>query len=102
MKGTLPGNKISMTIHIKDLLSDFFNQQRKDIDIYDKIRAILNKSIDKKLQDYIYLQKVYKDKIVFNSKSSSHSYEFNLKKNSLLKEIRKEFPQIKELKVRIG
>lgn len=97
----MPKNKISMTTHIKDLLSDFFNHQRKDIDIHDKIRAILNKS-DKKLQDYISLQKVYKDKIVFNSKSSCHSYEFNLKKNSLLEEIRKEFPQIKELKVKIG
>lgn len=91
-----------MATHIKDLLSNFLDIKKKETDVNGKIKEIVDKSIDRKLQKHIFLQKVYKDKVIFCSDSSSSGYEFNLNRNCLLREIKKEFPQIKELKIKIG
>ncbi|MBU0694710.1 MAG: DUF721 domain-containing protein [Candidatus Omnitrophica bacterium] len=91
-----------MAGHIKHLIEAFLKEKKKETGIQEKIKKIIDGAVDKKLTKYIQLKRVYKNNLIFCSSSSGASFKFNLKKRSLLEAVKKEFPQIKDVKIEVG
>ena len=91
-----------MAIHIKALVKDFLKNQEQEISYRARLKSIVEANIDKKLKKHVYLKKVYKNKLIFVSESSSFSYVFNLGKDKLLKAVREQFPEIEDAKITLG
>jgi hypothetical protein len=91
-----------MATHIKNLIQEFLKDTKNRIDDKQRVLKIIDENLDRKLKKHVWLERIEKDKIIFNSESSNFSYVFNLKKDALLKEIQKELPQIKSLKIKIS
>lgn len=91
-----------MATHIKSIIQNFLKNTRNNIQDKTKIEQVIDNNLDKKLKKHIYLKQIYKNTIIFGSESPSVSYVFNLKKQDLLKAIKKELPQIDDVKITIG
>ena len=91
-----------MATHIKKIIENFIKEKKTDIKEKEKIRQIVDSVLDKKLKKDISLKTIYKNKLIFSSSSSHFSYEFSLKKGELLEALRKEFPQIEDIKIKVG
>jgi hypothetical protein len=91
-----------MATHIKLLIEGFLKKKKEDCAEQEKIEAILTRLLDKETKKHISLKNISKGHLVLHSDSSSFTYNFNLKKAKILKEIQKEFPQIQGVKVKIG
>jgi hypothetical protein len=91
-----------MAMHIKDLLNSFFKEAEKKNKEKDSLQKIIDRVLAEKVRKHVHLKKTYKNKLIFQSDSSSFSYEFNLKKKELLEEIQKENPEIEKIQVVIG
>lgn len=91
-----------MATHIKSIIQNFLKDTKGEAGDRARMQEIVGKNLDKKLKGHVCLARVYKNKLIFNSESSNFSYVFNLKKEGLLKEIQKEFPQIEDIRISIG
>lgn len=91
-----------MAIHIKQILDEFLKNKKDIWARQKKIEQIVNPLIKDKMKKHIYLKKVLKNCLVFASDSSSFSYEFSLKKGEIIKEIKKEFPEIERIRIELG
>lgn len=91
-----------MAVHIKDLLKNYFKDTEKKFGDKNKINSITDRVLDERLNGHIHLKNIYKKKIFFSTNSSSFCFEFNLKKKVLLEEIRKAFPDIEDIVIKIG
>ena len=90
-----------MGTHIKILLNKFLERKKQDFKYQERMQQIINRFFKTETQDGIYLKGISKNELIFKADSSSLSYDFGLKKDKILKEIREEFPQIKEIKIEI-
>ncbi|MBD3263509.1 MAG: hypothetical protein GF375_00220 [Candidatus Omnitrophica bacterium] len=90
-----------MASHIKETLKKFFKKKDEEVKKYEIIGRKIEQILDEETKKYIHISSASEKEVVFVSDASSATYNFNLKKDELLKEIRKEFPKIKNLKVRI-
>jgi hypothetical protein len=61
----------------------------------------MDEELGPNFQKHVRIKRVYKNTIILNSDNSSFSYDFNLKKDSLLQRIKKEFPYIEDIKIKI-
>lgn len=91
-----------MGIHIKSILDKFLEKGEEKRRYQEKARAAIESLLGDKEKKHITLSLVEKNKIVICFDSSSAIYEFNLKKKKVLEEIKKEFPEIKEIKTKIN
>ncbi len=91
-----------MATHIKNIINQFLREKKAEAKSADKIEKIVEESLGINLKKHIKLQKVYRKNLVFCSDSSSASYEFGLRKEALLKAVKKEFPEIEGAKIKIG
>lgn len=91
-----------MATHIKELLKCFFDENKKNLEERGKLEDIVNKVLSEKIRKHVCLKEAYKKKLVFLSDSSSFGYEFNLQREKLLQEIKKEFPLIETIQVKVG
>ncbi len=91
-----------MTTHIKCLIEGFLKEKKREICYKKKIEKAICKFLSKKDEKHIKSKKIIKDQLVIYFDSSSFAYNFNLKKNNLLTEIKKEFPEIKGIKIGAG
>jgi hypothetical protein len=91
-----------MVTHIKNILKDFLKDNKKDIEDKEKMERILYGALDKKLKGHIKVKRIYKNKVVLSSDSAAFSYEFNLKKKSVLEKLKKTFSQIEDIKIKVG
>ena len=90
-----------MTTHIKSLLNKFLEKKKEDFRHQEKVQQIINRFFKTGAREGIYLKGISGNELIFKADSSSLSYDFGLKKGKILKEIREEFPQIREIKVEI-
>ncbi|UCC94380.1 MAG: DUF721 domain-containing protein [Candidatus Omnitrophota bacterium] len=90
-----------MATHIKNLIQNFIGAKKKEVEERVKIRNIVDENLDEKLKIGVELRKIHKNTLIFYASSSHFSYEFNLKKRTLLENIQKHFPYIKEIKIRV-
>lgn len=67
-----------------------------------RVEEIVNNGLGQKVGKYIHLKRIYKKKLFFSADTSSAIYEFGLKENELLEAVRKEFPEIEGVKIKIG
>jgi hypothetical protein len=88
--------------HIKNIISQFLREKKSEAKSADKIEKIVEENLGENLKKHIRLQKIYKKNLIFCSDSSSASYEFGLRKDTLLKAVKKEFPDIEGTKIKIG
>ena len=91
-----------MATHIKGLIEGFLKKKKEDCGDQEKINEILARVLDKETKKHISPKNVHKGQLLLRSDSSSFTYTFNLKKEEILKELQKEFPKIKKIKVEIG
>ena len=91
-----------MATHIKGLIESFLKKKKEDYGDQEKIDEILTRALDKETKKHIRPKNVHKGQLILHSDSSSFTYTFNLKKEEILKELQKEFPKIKKIKVEIG
>jgi len=90
-----------MTTHIKTLLNKFLEKKKEDFKHQERVQQIINRFFKSETQEGIYLKGISGNELIFKADSSSLSYDFGLKKDKILREIKEEFPQIKEIKVEI-
>jgi hypothetical protein len=88
--------------HIKNIINQFLREKKSEAKSADKIEKIIEENLGANLKKHIRLQKIYKKNLIFCSDSSSASYEFGLRKDILLKAVKKEFPDIEGAKIKIG
>ena len=91
-----------MAIHIKCLVDKFLEKKRQDFEHQDKVQQIVNRFLSNETREGIYLKRIFKGEFIFGAASSSFAYDFGLKKSKMLSGIKKEFPQVKDIKIEIG
>ena len=91
-----------MAIHIKYLVNKFLEKKKQECIHQEKVQEIINRFLGSEAQESVYLKRVSKGEFVFGAASSSFAYDFGLKKEKVLSGIKKEFPQIKDIKIEIG
>jgi hypothetical protein len=87
---------------LKNLLEDFLKDKKEKIKKREKIEKILEKFLEEDLKNHLHLKGIYKKKLVFYTENASFGYVFNLKKEEVLEKIKKEFPEIEEIKIKVG
>jgi hypothetical protein len=90
-----------MAIHIKKLLDKFIKEKQADAEYWQRVKQIFDSVLEENLKPHIRPEKICKNTLFVCSDSSSVSYEFNLNKNKVLKTIKQEFPDIKDIKIRL-
>ncbi len=91
-----------MATHIKDLVEKFLTEKKEEHKERERVQQIVNKFLNSETQEGISIKGIFKKEIIFKSTSSSLSYNFRLKKDKILRGIRKEFPRIKDIRIEIG
>lgn len=91
-----------MDTHIRIIIKDFLREKEKEFKEKEKLEKILATNLGRELRKYVHLGKIYRNKLVFYTNTSSSGFDFNLKKNDLLEAVRKEFPQIEDIKIKVG
>lgn len=91
-----------MATHIKNILNQFLKEKRAEAKSAGKIEKIIEENLGADLTRHIKLRRVYKKNLIFCSDSSSASYEFGLRKEALLKAVKRDFPDIEGAKIKIG
>lgn len=91
-----------MATHIKNIISQFLKEKKAEAKSTGKIEKIIEESLGAGLKKHVKLQRIYRKNLIFCSDSSSANYEFGLRKETLLKAVRKEFPGIEGAKIKIG
>jgi len=91
-----------MATHIKNIIEDFLRQKANQTSEVDKIHTIVDNIMEAQLKKHIRFNGVHDKKLVFSSNVSSARYNFNLKKNSVLRAVQKEFPHIEGITMRMA
>ena len=91
-----------MSTHIKQLIDEFLRKSRMKGDYKNQIEKTVDGFLGKETRKHIWVKKIIGGRLVFNSDSSSSIYNFSLKKEELLKELKKKHPEIKKIEIRIG
>ena len=90
-----------MATHIKELLGEFLKGKQQEFEIKEKIENILNRVLGAGLSGQIKVEKLEKSRITFSCPAPEYKYELNLKKDKIMIQVQKEFPQIKEARIKI-
>ncbi|MDD4182411.1 MAG: DciA family protein [Candidatus Omnitrophica bacterium] len=91
-----------MATHIKSIIEEFLKEKKAEAKSTGKIERIVEENLGENLKKHVRLQRIYKKNLIFCSDSSSASYEFRLRREGLLKAVKKEFPDIEGVKIKIG
>ena len=91
-----------MATHIKNIINQFLREKKSEAKSAGEIEKIIERGLGASLKKHIRLQRIYKKTLIFCSDSSSAIYEFGLRKESLLKAVKTEFPDIKGARIKIG
>tara|TARA_B100000315_G_C14422023_1_gene516026 strand:+ start:156 stop:431 length:276 start_codon:yes stop_codon:yes gene_type:complete len=91
-----------MATHIKQIIGKFLKKGKKRTQYQQKIKKSIEEFLGEETKKHIQLVRIYKNYLVFRSDASSFTYDFNLKKETLLAEIKKSFPEIEGIKIKTG
>ncbi|MCF7888314.1 MAG: hypothetical protein K9L76_03455 [Candidatus Omnitrophica bacterium] len=90
-----------MAEHIKTIVDKYIKENKQKIKEYKNIKKILREKLNQNTTKQIRIEFKEKNKIVLFLKSSSAVYEIRLQKKEIEKNIKKEFPNIKEVKIEV-
>ena len=91
-----------MATHIKQIIGKFLKKGKQRTQYQEKIKKRVEELLGEETRKHIQLVRIYKNHLVFRSDASSFTYDFNLKKETLLGEIKKSFPEIEGVKIKTG
>jgi len=91
-----------MGIHIKCILDKFLKEGEGKRKYQERIKEAVERLCGEEERKHILHSFMEKDKIIIQLDSSSAIYEFNLKKKNVLEKIRKEFPEVKDIKTKLN
>lgn len=91
-----------MGTHIGEIVAKFIKEVKQRNDYQNKIEKELINFLDEESAGYIKRKEIKRDQITVYFGASSFAYDFNLKKDELLKKIQEKFPEIKEIKTKVG
>lgn len=89
-----------MATHIKHIISQFLQKTKEQKDEKEQIQEIIEQVLEAKIKKYVRFEDVYKKNLIFYSAEAGARFDFNLKKNKLLKKIKEKFPEIEGIKIR--
>lgn len=90
-----------MSVHIKEILTEFIKKKGKGNETQGRIEEVLRKVLGENLLGHISIQGIYKKKLVFNLRNSAVQYEVGLKKKELHTALKEKFPNLEEIQLRI-
>jgi hypothetical protein len=88
--------------HIKNLITNFLRDFERNRLEKEKIRSLIEDLLDDKLKSHLHSYKVYRRNLIFHVDSAIWGYQLHLLKTKILEVIKKEIPQIKHIKIKIG
>jgi hypothetical protein len=91
-----------MATHIKNLIKDFLKSKKAETADKGKIEEIFDGQVSLKLKKHIRLGGVEKNNLIVYSDAAAASYELNLIKGRILEGLKKDFPAVSDIKIRIG
>jgi len=91
-----------MATHIKFLLDGFLEGKKKNINFQVKIKQIIKYLLGKEIEEYTSIKRASRDQLTLSSSSSGGAYNLNLQKDKLLLEVKKVYPNIKQIKIEVG
>ena len=91
-----------MATHIKNVLGKFLKKAKERTKYQQRIEEAVKSVLTREEQQHVRVVRVYKNQIILKSDSSSFTYEANLKKDAILTNIKKTFPQIEGIKIKTG
>lgn len=87
-------------MHIKHILRGFLKQVKGQADTRDKVKALMASLLTAKMKTHVKVSGIYKGKLTLSTDTQTASYELNLKKAALLAAVKKEFPEVNEIKIK--
>ena len=90
-----------MANHIKDIIEGFLCKTKTNRQLYVDIEGILTAILDGETRKHVSLQSITSRAVVLGARSSSAVYNVNLKKESILQEIKKTTTQIDRIRVQV-
>lgn len=91
-----------MVERINTIIEAFLKKTKKQLQEREKIKKTITAALDKKTSKHIKQIKTHKRILTLYTDSSSSSYQLNLYRNNILKEIKKILPDIENIKIKIG
>ena len=91
-----------MAVHIKELLEKFLKDNKSNTQQQKKIEEAVSGFLDEEEKKHIKLKNITKNQLVFISQAPSFTYNFNLKKDRILAEVKKISPKIESIKITIS
>jgi len=91
-----------MTQHIKNIIEDFFQIQKKEYKEIFKIKDKLVSILGVESKEHFWVKKEKREEIEIIATSSSLLYVLKLKKEDIEGELKREFPKLKTIKMKIG
>lgn len=90
-----------MATHIKELLGEFLKGKQQEFKSKEKIEDISNRVLGAELSGQVRVEKIEKTRITFSCPAPEYKYELSLNREKLLGQIKKDFPEIKEMRIRL-
>ncbi|MCF7916505.1 MAG: hypothetical protein K9L61_01855 [Candidatus Omnitrophica bacterium] len=90
-----------MTEHIKTIIDKYIEQNKKKQNQYSTIKNILKEELNQKIIEKTQIEFKSKKEIIIYLSSSIAAYEFRLKKEKIMEEIKRKIPVIKKVKIEV-
>ena len=91
-----------MATHIKYVLGEFLKKAKERTKYQQTLEEVLKKVLNEEERKHVKPVRIYKKHLVLKADSSSFTYGVNLKKETILKEIKKAFPEVEGIKIKTG
>lgn len=91
-----------MATHIKEVIAGFLKQNQRKASKQSRIEKIIGDFLTDDIKQHAFLKAATQNNIVLGLDSSGAAYNLDLIKEGLLKEIQKQFPEIKKITLRTG
>lgn len=90
-----------MTEHIKTIIDKYIERNKKKQNQYDTIKKILKEKLNQKVTEKNQIEFKNKKEIIIYLNSSMAAYEFRLKKENIINEIKTKIPTIRKIKIEV-
>ena len=91
-----------MATHIKNILKQFIHKEKTKAKKTEEISQIVQQHLKATVSSEVSIGKIDKKKLTLVVSSSLVAYELNLKKQQILEEIKRHYPHIDQIQIRVG
>jgi len=90
-----------MGTHIKEIIKDYINNKDRHLRKGVSLENILKKHLGEQVAAGVVFAGIKDEVMYLSSQASAFSYYFRLKKKHILEDVKKEFPETKEIKIKV-